>query len=214
MRNSLTARLSFAFLQCPIDDGRTLSGGAHNTEGINRALALAVAAAAPALHVAERAAAIKAVRDAPQGRLAQAVFALPHVTTDFQVLGKRGSQQVAAQLLLCSPTQLVEELLSLKDELTRARGGSAAASALGEEAVLQRIRVIVRQHALPCLRRTDWKGKKKPEHVGLVYAILLTMSAADIHRECIRVLIKGEAVSQMFHEQLGDGYKIALSQVG
>ena len=33
-------------------------------------------------------------------------------------------------------------------------------------------------------------------------------------REGTRVLIKGEAVGQMFRQQLGDGYKIMLSQVG
>ena len=175
-------------------------------------MALAAFAAAPAPLVAERAAAAKAARDTPHGRLSQAVFALPHVTTDFEVLGKRGAQQLAAQLLLYSPEPLVKAVLSLKEDLSRPRGGGVAGRGVAED-MPQRIRALVRQHALPCLRRTDWKGKSKPPHVGLVYAVLLTISATDIHRECVRVLVKGQAVSQMFHEQLGDGFKIMLSQV-
>jgi len=165
----------------------------------------------PAPLLIERAAATKAARETAQGRLAQAVFAIPSVKTDIEVLGKRGAQLQAAQLLSHSPQRLVEEVLRLKDDVTRARGAGAAV--LSHEEVLQRIRSAVRQYALPCLRRTDWKGHSKPEHVGLVYIILLTIMAADIYRECVRVLVKGEAVSQMFHEQLGDGYKIFLSQV-
>jgi hypothetical protein len=176
-------------------------------------MSLAASAAAPVPLVVDRASAAKAARDTPQGRLAQAVFALPHVSRDFEVLSKRGAQQLAAQVLLCSPVSLVEAVLQLKDDVARSRGSSAAGG-LAHEEILRRIRAITRNHALPCLRRTDWKGNTKPDHVGLVYIILLTISAADIHRECLRVLVKGEAVSQMFHEQLGDGYKIMLSQVG
>lgn len=199
-----------SLLQKCIDDGRVLSTGAHNVRGITVAKELAEVAGASAPLVMERAAAARAVRETPQGQLAQAVFALPYVTTDFEVLGKRGASQLAAQLLLFSPTPLVESVLALKHEL----GKPGASSSLPEEVVLQRIRGVIRTHALPCLRRTDWKrGNVKVPHVGLVYVILLTMSAADIHRECVRVLVKGEAISQMFHEQLGDGYKIMLSQV-
>ena len=176
-------------------------------------MSLAATAAAPAPLVVARATAVKAARDTPQGKLAQAVFALPHVTKDFEVLGKRGAQQLAAQVLLCSPISLVEAVLQLKEDMARSQGSSAAGG-LAHDEILRRIRAITRNHALPCLRRTDWKGSKKPDHVGLVYIILLTISAADIHRECLRVLVKGEAVSQMFHEQLGDGYKLMLSQVG
>ena len=39
------------------------------------------------------------------------------------------------------------------------------------------------------------------------------MSAADINRERIRIFVNGEAVSQMFRVQLGQGYKIMLAQV-
>jgi hypothetical protein len=175
-------------------------------------MSLAAAASSPAPLVVERAAAAKAMQDSPQGQLARAVFALPFVTTDFDVLGRRNARQQASQLLLCSPSKLVEETLSLSIDVSRARGNNSVS--VGEEWILQRLRAVIRQHALPCLRRTDWKGKMKPPHVGLVYVILLTISAADIHREGIRVLVKGEAVSQMFREQLGDGYKIMLSQAG
>ena len=173
---------------------------------------LAESACEPAPLIAERAAAARALRDSPQGCLAQAIFAVPHVTTDFEVLGRRSAQQLAAQLLLCSPTSLIEAVLALRQDVTRARASSAGG--LPQELVLERIRTLVRMHGVTCLRHTDWKrGSGNSPHVGLIYAILLTMSAADVHRECVRVLIKGEAVSQMFHEQLGDGYKIMLSQV-
>ena len=82
-----------------------------------------------------------------------------------------------------------------------------------DEEILRRIRSVVRDHALPCLRSKDWKKGVTPDHVGLVYAILLTMSATDIYREGVRVLIRGEAVSQMFHHQLGNGYKLMLALV-
>ena len=201
---------AYSLLQTRIDDARTLVTGVHNIGGINVAKKPAEVAGASVALVVERAAAARAVRETPQGQLAQAVFALPYITTDFEVLGKRGASQLAAQLLLCSPAPLVEALLALKQELVTA----GAARSLPEEVVLQRIRAAVRTHALPCLRRTDWKrGDVKPPHVGLIFAILLTISAADIHRECVRVLVKGEGVGQMFHEQLGDGYKIMLSQV-
>jgi hypothetical protein len=161
-----------------------------------------------------RASAVKAARDTPQGRLAQAVFALPHVTRDFEVLGKRGAQLLAAQVLLCSPISLVEAVLQLKDDVARSRGSSAAVR-LAHEEILRRIRAITRNHALPCLRRTDWKATETPITLALsILSFLLTISAADIHHECLRVLVKGEAISQMFHEQLSDGYKIMLSQVG
>ena len=68
--------------------------------------------------------------------------------------------------------------------MSRARA-SGAAGALGEETILRRTCEIVHQHAIPCLSRTDWKGNRKPEQVGFVYAVLLMMSAADIHRECV-----------------------------
>lgn len=198
-------------MQTMINDGRKLPGGQRtNVVGIAKAMAMVAAASAPAPLLAERAAAAKAALDSPQGRLAQAVFALPHITIDFEVLGKRNARQLVAQLLLCSPAPLVEAILRLVQDVSRERssiGGVAQAE------VLRRIRTAVLEHALPCLRRTDWKGKKKPEHVGLVYAILLTMSAADINRERIRIFVKGEAVSQMFRVQLGQGYKIMLAQV-
>ncbi len=101
---------------------------------------------------------------------------------------------------------------SCRDD-SQACAGHISCGGVAQAEVLRGIRTVVLQHALSCLRRRDRKGKKKPEHVGLAYAILLTKSAADINRERIRIFVKGEAVSQVFRVQLGQGYKIWLAQV-
>ena len=165
-------------------------------------------ASAPAPLVVERAAATKATAlDSPSGVLANAVFALPNISTDFSVLSRRSAKFTVALLLILSPPPLVEAVVKLCHERSR----------LGQEEVLCRIRTMVREHALTCLRSKDWEkfGKKvtNPAHVGIVYAVLVTMSASDLYREFVRVLVEGQAISQMFHDQLGNGYKIMLSQV-
>ena len=125
-------------MQTMINDGRKLPGGQRtNVVGIAKAMAMVAAAFAPAPLLAERAAAAKAALDSPQGRLAQAVFALPHITIDFEVLGMRNARQLVAQLLLCSPAPLVEAILRLVQDVSRERssiGGVAQAE------VLRRIR--------------------------------------------------------------------------
>ena len=67
------------------------------------------------------------------------------------------------------------------------------------------------------LRREDFKststGCLDVPHFGYVYAVLVSLSAADWKRECDRVLLRGEARSLLTHEELDWGYFAMLEDV-
>jgi hypothetical protein len=71
----------------------------------------------------------------------------------------------------------------------------------------------------PALRRSDFdrergrRAQRQLPHVGLVYAVQVTMQAQHWHAECERVLVRGDCQSRMFRCEVSMDYRVTLRDV-